>query len=174
MGERTDPDGERRWRADTRLTASQSYAANRSWDGAAVFLFKNIEMLLAPSQHSVNYGKKRFAKFRYTIFGTGRQLGIDCLIYKTILHHLLQLYVKNAGRRLGQTFVYLARTHRRARTEFVENARLPFRLNQTHRQTQRTVKIHRYFLFVGHFLFYFVAKLSNMSEKWHTEKIFGI
>lgn len=30
MGERTDPDGERRWRADTRLTASQSYAANRS------------------------------------------------------------------------------------------------------------------------------------------------
>lgn len=88
---------------------------------AFIFLFEEAEMFRAPAEHHVDDWNKREAEVGYAVFGAGREFGIDGLCHEAVLGHFLELYVEHPGCGFGQTLVYLARTHRLAGTQLVED-----------------------------------------------------
>lgn len=88
---------------------------------AFIFLFEEGEMFSAPAEHHVDDWNQREVEVGYAVFGAGRKFGIDGLCHEAVLGHFLELYVEHSGRGFGQTLMYLARTHRLAGTQFVED-----------------------------------------------------
>lgn len=136
-----------------------------------ILLFKQIRVLLSPSNHGVNDRYQRHAQRCDGILGTWGQFGIDSLGHQAVFYQFLQLHVKHAGRGFGECPVQFAWAQG-AVAQLVQYAGLPFGVNQAHGQPQGAVQINGYLSFVHGFVAiecYICKGKDNMPEWGYAE-----
>ena len=108
------------------------------------------------------------------IFRTRREFREDGFRNQTVLRQFFELEVQHTGRRFRQHFMQFAGAHRSV-PQFIEDARLPFRIDQTHGQPQRTTQVDGYFSFVhGRSIGLRHKNSHNPPYGKYTDNFFGI
>lgn len=134
----------------------------------SVLFGEQFPIRFAPRNHGIENGQQRPAQLRDGVFRARRQFGIDGFGYETVVHQLLQLQVEHARCGFGQRLVQPARAHGRT-AQLIQDAGLPFGVDQAHRQPQRAAQIDGYLSFVHNRLFYGDKDTDNIPNERYTE-----